>query len=325
MGISISILGLDRLGASIGLALGREDGHFSRRGYDPQPEKIRKAKEIKAIDQPFGNLNDCVQQAQVILLALPGKGLRQVLEEITAHLADTTLILDIASVKAATFQWLQSMKPGLSYIALGLNTQPTQWNPSSVAPGEPNPFLFQDLPHAIACPPGTSSKALDLASSFVKSLGGQPFFCDLAELEGWEATTKHLPLLLSSVLMHSAAGLPGWRDAGKLAGADFANATGILVGMDQPLPSGKALTLAASHLLPRLDSALDSLQILREAIQNGEADKVEQLLQSASLARETWLKDKVSGEDPQIRMPERDEFWKRQAGFLAGRKKPEGG
>lgn len=322
MGINISLLGLDRLGISFGLALGQQDDLYTRRGYDPLPEKIRLARQMNAIDEPCGSLVACLQKAQVILLTLGSQDLHKTLTEMVNHLPEVAILLDATPVKAATFKWLQEMQPDLTYIALGLNPQSRFGDPLHENSMEPGASLFAGQPQAIACPPGTPATALDLASSLVRRIGGKPFYCDLAELYGWEATVDLLPLLLSTTLMNGSTSLPGWRDAGKLAGAAFANGTESLSGSDGSLPSGESLTMAANHVLPRLDSVIQELASLRKAIQDGNSDELEHLLRSAVSARQQWLKEQIGGEAAPLRMPDKNEFWRQQAGFLAGRIKP---
>ena len=71
MTIQISIIGLGKIGASIGLALSPHTGQLSRTGNDIQPKVMQAAQKQGAVDRIEYNLPACVEKADIILLALP--------------------------------------------------------------------------------------------------------------------------------------------------------------------------------------------------------------------------------------------------------------
>ena len=51
MKINLAVIGLDRIGVSIGMVLGKKGTEMQCTGFDPDPKKVEAAKKLQAFDQ----------------------------------------------------------------------------------------------------------------------------------------------------------------------------------------------------------------------------------------------------------------------------------
>ncbi|MGC2373617.1 MAG: prephenate dehydrogenase/arogenate dehydrogenase family protein, partial [Solirubrobacteraceae bacterium] len=66
----VAVLGVGLIGGSIGMAARRRVGaHVS--GYDPDPERLARALELGAIDEPALAISDAVGDADAVFVAAP--------------------------------------------------------------------------------------------------------------------------------------------------------------------------------------------------------------------------------------------------------------
>ena len=71
MTVQFAIIGLGQIGASVGLALAKHSDMVTRLGYDREPNIAKQARQMGAVDQIFDTLPAAVENAGLILLALP--------------------------------------------------------------------------------------------------------------------------------------------------------------------------------------------------------------------------------------------------------------
>lgn len=329
MSILITLLGLERIGASAGLALGRAPGQFVRTGYDEKPATAMQAIKMKAVDRLPKDLPESVRQAQVILLSVPMHRVRETLHGVAREVQPETVILDCSPARLRVADWVRELIPNrCHYVGVGFKVSPKYAFDLDESGAAGTADLFEQGEMAIAAPPGTASQAIKLAADLAGVLGARPFFCDLAELDGLTASTRLLPQLVSTALLNVTLGAPGWRDALKFTGGEYAAVSGGIAGREESASLREAALLNRENLLHRLDATLSALQALRADIENERADALEEKLESARLGRRAWLKefDRPGGQGvpPGGEMPQKDGYLKQQFGFLMRRPTPPG-
>lgn len=296
MTAAITIVGMNRVGASLGLALANQKHQLRLTGIDRDPEKARKALKLGALDEIALNLEKAVQQADVVILCLPLSELQENLQIILPALKPEAVLLDTSSIQVQVFAWV---KPLLSAGRYFLTFYPTL-NPDFL--GEYSPSLedasanlFKGGLCVISSPSGTSDEALNLAVDLASLLGAKPYFADPYEVDGLLGMVHLLPRLAAAALADAAFSQPGWTEARKLAGAAFASATASL-DVDA---EGKNPGLDAVHnrenALRLLDALTASLQEIRAEVDSGDPDALQKRLVSARAGRSLWLGQRKSG------------------------------
>jgi prephenate dehydrogenase len=180
--------------------------------------------------------------------------------------------------------------------------------------------LFQNGVIAVTVPQGTVEGALKLAADFVVLLGAQPFFADLAEVDGVMASVQLLPGLSAAALAEVVTNQPGWSDIRKLAGKPYSSAT-------QPLDREESTALAGAILQNRantirvLDEYIATLASLRKDIAEENKKDLQTRLERARRGRTQWQLERAKGdwlsaEFGRQEMPKIGDFWKQQVGGL---------
>ena len=115
MTVQITIIGTGQIGASIGLALGEHKDLFLRVGHDKDIRVANRAKDMGALDRVDINLPHSVEEAAIVILALPLDQIRETLKYIVLDLTDEVVIMDTAPVKGDVLQWAKELLPPKRY------------------------------------------------------------------------------------------------------------------------------------------------------------------------------------------------------------------
>lgn len=237
----VTILGLGTTGASMGLALQQASAAVEIVGHDKEPDVAREAGRLKAVHRTEWNLFKACEGASVIVLAMPLNEADETLELLKDDIGAGTLVLMIADVLAPASAILTLRVAGKGHSVVG--------HPILNGVGgliAPRADLFSKVVFVLAAAVDTDPAALELASSFVETIGAQPLFMDPQEHDGIIAGVEQLPQVLALALIHMLAGAPAWMEAKRLAGRTFAQSTGL----------GKSGESLARSLLANRDNVL---------------------------------------------------------------------
>jgi len=289
MPIQITIIGLGQIGGSIGLALAEHKQLVTRVGHDKSMDIARQAEKAGAVDKIVANLPASVRGADLVVLALPIDQVRETLEFIAQDLHAGAVVVDTAPVKQVVTAWAKELLPtGCHYVGLTPVINPVYLHSVESGPGAARPDLFHDGLIGITTAPGTASEAIKLATDLTKLLGSNPFFADIVEMDSLMAATHLAPQLLGVALINATINQPGWREARKVAGRAYAEATGAYAHMSDLNALGAAALLNKDNVLRVLDNILAGLQNLREMIEQHEGAQLDRELEQARQGRIQW-------------------------------------
>lgn len=82
MAVNIAIIGIGQIGGSIGLALANHRDQLFRIGYDKQIDNAKQAEKAGALDKVHFKLINAVDDADIVILALPIDQLKNTLQVI---------------------------------------------------------------------------------------------------------------------------------------------------------------------------------------------------------------------------------------------------
>ncbi|MFH2040814.1 MAG: prephenate dehydrogenase/arogenate dehydrogenase family protein, partial [Chloroflexota bacterium] len=289
MSIQITILGLDKIGASAGLGLGRHSDQVERTGFDHKHATALHARKIHAVDRAELNLPKSIKQADVIFLAMPLNLLKETLRTIASDVRTGVVILDTSPAKLNVAAWVSELfSTKYHYVGITplLNSHYLNNQDESIQSASPD--LFDDSLMGIASPAGTDPAAIKLAADLSGLLGATPFFCDMAEMDGFAASTRLLPQLVSTALLNATLNQPGWMDASKFTGAEYTAASAGIAGREESTSLCEAVLLNKTNLLRSLDGMLAALYALRDDVENDQTRQLELKLESARDGRMKW-------------------------------------
>lgn len=264
----VALIGLGLIGGSLARDLAARGARVL--GHDSDPETLEAALHDGAIAEALGPGLEGIEEADVVVLAVPVAAAPPLLEALRPRLDRARLVTDVGSTKRTI---------GLAAVRLGLGDRFVGAHPlagdhrSGWAAGRPG--LFRDA-RVFLCPtPATSAAARTLASTLWTTVGGRPEFVDADEHDRRLAWTSHLPQVTATALgaALAARGIdraelgPGGRDTTRLA----ASAPGLWTDI--------ALDNAAS-LAPAIAALEARLAELRGALEHGDAETVRRFFAS---------------------------------------------
>ncbi|MEW6569057.1 MAG: prephenate dehydrogenase/arogenate dehydrogenase family protein [Chloroflexota bacterium] len=292
----ILIIGLDEIGASIGLALARAGGKGRRMGYDPDSRLARQARKAGAVERLALSPERSAPEVDLVILSMPPAEVRTYLEALGPRLKRGALVLDTSSLKLEAMRWAsEHLPPERYYIGAIPAVSPAALLIGAPGQGEMRPDLFDGGLVAMVIPPRTPEAAVEMALELAACLRAAPFFLDAAEVDGVAAIVEGLPALLGAALIRVALQSPGWREVRRMAGRMFA--TSAVVGALQPPKTlQETLCLNRDNVLHRLDHLMQELAALRGLIAAGEAEALTQCLAEAVEAHDAWFRARSRAE-----------------------------
>ena len=299
--LTIAILGLDRLGASIALRLkayAAKGGqhHFTLVGYDNREDFEKPARKLKVFDKIERKPYLAVETADIAVINLPYEDLQAAYEVLETSLRDGVLVLDTAVIKQPSLEWAERYL-SVNHHVIGftpvINAEymlDHQLGPEHAS----DDYFFES---SIYLTPSVSSnrEAIDLAVNFSAILGGKPHFLDPAEHDSLTTITEELPQVLSIAAYATAMKHDAWKDVQKLTNPPFNVLTRYLLThhpdalRDEWLANDKALVRA-------IDELVETLNDVRDRIAAGDERAVEAFLIAASDDYQEWINKRHRGE-----------------------------
>ncbi len=289
MTIQITILGLGRIGTSLGLALADKKASITRVGNDREPQYVKQAQKLGAVDQTNFNLPSAVRQADIVILAMPVDEIKSTLEAIAINLKEGCVVLDTSPVKRGVEQWAgQILPPDRYFIGFTPTINPAYLADTATGPDAGHADLFKNSLVIITSPHGADADALKLAADLAVLIGSTPFFADSDEIDGVMAAVHLLPELMAAALVDATVSQPGWREARKAAGPAYAHASRPLLTLTESQFFGQGALLNKDNTLRMLDGAINSLRDLRQAIAEENEEELAKRVKDAVEARIAW-------------------------------------
>ncbi|HHH42481.1 MAG TPA: prephenate dehydrogenase/arogenate dehydrogenase family protein [Chloroflexi bacterium] len=314
----ITLVGLGFVGTSIGLALKARDPSLSITGHEVDPLRARQARRLGAVDRTRINLIRACEQADLVILAIPLLEVRDTLEAIGPELKPGAIVTDTASLKVPVLEWARRwLSPQVHYVG-GAPLFNPRLSPLECkgGPEAARADAFEGGLYCITPDTGTTPEAVEQLAALAEMLGARPIFLDPQEHDGLRAAVEALPMLLGTVLLRTALDSPGWREARKVAGPAFLQATAPVVG--QARSQAALLRLNRENLLRQLNAWLGTLERLRAMLLAEEEAPLEALFTELVEARDAWMHDRQQGmweERGREEAPSSGSFLKRLFGF----------
>lgn len=290
----IAIIGLGQIGASIGMDMRGSFKGVDIIGHDKDPETAGLARRRGAVDEVAYTLPGAVEDASIVVVAVPVTAVREVFTVISPNLSDGAIVTDTASTKMTVLQWAEEILPTTvdfvgGHPMAGVETPGVEGAQSG---------MFQGATWAVIPLPRSKPKSIDTIVNLIKTLGGEPYFADSVEHDSLVAAISHLPIALSINLMRTAVSSPSWREMARMAAGSFRDVSRLASGSVEMHHSIFATN--KDFILHWIDTYVGQLQEMRKLVDEG-GDALQEALQEAYNARDAWLRGRV-GETEQDRL-----------------------
>lgn len=304
MPVQITIIGLGQIGVSMGLALAAYKDKVVTVGHDKDFGIEQRAKKLGAVDSTNHNLPGSVENADLVILALPVHEIRDTFGYIARDLKKDVVIVDTAPVKVEVAKWAKELLPEMAhYVGLVPAIGFDHLNLMETGLDSAKADLFMKGIFLLSAPPGAPGEAVKLVSDFVGLLGATAMMTDVTESDGLMASAHILPHLVSAALLNATVGQPGWQEVRKAASRGYFAATSAFTDYD----SAEALTMLSAqnreNVIRTLNSMMNALLDLRNDLENQEDAALKKRLESAQKGRADWLVER--GKADWSRLPTR--------------------
>ncbi len=299
MSFRTTIVGLGRVGSSIGRALRDTEADFEIVGHDKDHAAAKRAHKAGSVDRTEWNLINACDGANLVVISTPLPGVRSTLEAIAEDLQVGCVVTDTARLKVPVLKWARQFLPSTVHFIGGHPILRPQllWLTGGIDAPQPAEPSSQPLDGAIYClTPGTATppEALQTVANLAQAVGARPYYLDAAEHDGLIAALEGLPLLMAAALQVVASKSPSWREMIRLSGRDFASATDLLAGDADNL--AQQVLLNATNNARWIDAFLSELSILREMMVNEDGESLQKLFAGALEARDSWMRQQPEDE-----------------------------
>ena len=283
----IAIIGLGQIGASIGMDLRGSFKGVDIIGHDKDPETSGLARRRGAVDEVAYTLPGAVEDAAIVIIAVPVTAIPEVFEVISPHLSEGAIVTDTASTKMTVLTWAEEMLPAsVDFVGghpmAGVETPGIEGAQSG---------MFEGATWAVIPLARSQPKSIDTIVNMIKTIGGEPYFADSVEHDSLVAAISHLPITLSINLMRTAAASPSWREMARMAAGSFRDVSRLASGSVDM--HSAIFATNKDFILHWIDTYMEQLGQMRDLVDQG-GEELQQALQEAYNARDAWLRGRVN-------------------------------
>lgn len=294
MAVQITIIGLGQMGASVGLSLAAHKEKVFTIGHDKDYGVEQRAKKLGAVEETSHNLPTAVENADVVILAIPVHQIRETLSYIAEDLKKDCVVVELSPVKKEVAIWMKELLPShCHYVGLVPAISSVYLDLNETGLDSAKPDLFSKSVFLLSAPAGSVGDAVKLVSDVVGLMGATAILTDFAESDGLIASSYLLPQLVSTSLLNAVINEGGWQDVRKIASREFYSASSALDNSD-------SLSMFAlqnrENVIFALDKMIRAMLNLRDDLENKEEDSFKKRVQSAQQERSKWTDERAKGD-----------------------------
>ena len=299
--LTVAVLGLDRLGASMAMRLRTYEAkggkhRFRLLGHDSREDYEKPARKLKVFDKVERELQSAAESADLIIMNLPYEDLRLGYELAAQSLREGAVILDTAVIKRPSLQWAAEFLSaeqhviGFTPLVSAAYMLEHQLTPEHAT----DDYLHNST---IYLTPAVNSikEAIDLAVNFALILDGKPHFLDPAEHDSLTSITEAIPQALSVAAYSAAMKHKAWGDAQRLTNPPFTVLTRYLL-THHPDALRDAWLANGDSVARAIDDVVAVLRQVRDSLAAGDESAIEAFLIEASDDYQEWINKRHKGD-----------------------------
>ena len=293
MSKQISVIGLGKAGASIGLALKNSPENFSITGFDRIPAIASKASSMHAFDQISNRLSDCVRNADVIILAVPVDEVIITIDTILPLLKPKSILIDTSPVKIKIIEYIESIFPDDQYfLSIYPAFNPKYINELNTSIDAAHDDLFQNSLIGICSGSKTTNEAFKFGTDLIENLGSKVLIVDPFELDGLITSTELLPKIISTAYIHTLMDQSGWKEGRKFANPPFLSISQLISSLDEREDFGEASFLNSENVDRSINELVNELRTFQKMLKSSEKSEMREWFISAKELHKTWLEER---------------------------------
>lgn len=281
----VVVIGLGLIGGSLAKALKQQQFAKQVAAFDRNTDELQQGLDLGVIDVACESMAQALDQADLVVLAVPVKATEAVLRDMYPHLPSNAVITDVGSTKGNVIDAARAV----------FGTIPPTFVPghpiagsekSGVAAADEKLFVKHKV---IVTPlPDSDEKAIQLISRMWQSAGAEVLRMDVARHDEVLAATSHLPHILAFSLVDTLAKDQESKEIFRYAAGGFRDFTRIAAS--DPTMWHDVCIANRTELLNQLDAFTQGLSRLRSAIEAQDSQTMLGVFTRAKAAREHFNK-----------------------------------
>ena len=266
------------LGSSVTLTILRSFTGVKSVGYSHRASTRQKARELGVADFIADTLEECVAQADIVILATPICTFEFLFKEIAGKMKEGCIVTDVGSTKVLPCRW------GEKY--LGKKVRYVGSHPIAGSEKRGVEFARDDLFVGSKCivtpKSGTDNEAFETIKDMWSKIGCSISVMSPAEHDRIFGRVSHLPHVTAAALVNASDG-----EQLKFAGKGFIDTSRVASG---PANVWSDILMTNSANIARgIGKLVEELQKLQKAIESKDQNKIEKLLEQARSKREDLI------------------------------------
>lgn len=292
--ISIAILGMGRVGASVGLSLKRYNARpdakhrFKITAFDTISDNLKAAQKLNAADDYVRQAFDAVRGRDIVILAMPYAEVEATYKYIASDLRPGVVLIDFSPLKQPSLDWAARYLPKEAHVLGATPLVNMQYLFDGLDKTElASADLFDDglvlLMPSVTCIPA----AIELGADFAAILGASSQFIDPAENDSLVAGTEGMPMLLGTSFFLAMMRSQGWGDSQRVTNPTFGMLTRHLFDT-HPDDLRDLWMNNADSMVRWIDDYTETLAQFRAALATRDRDALESAIGLAAQEYERW-------------------------------------
>ena len=280
--MKVGIIGLGLIGGSMAIDLKRKGFASEILGVEAEPVNAAAAEKIGLVDRIVG-LDECVQQADLIVLAVPVGAAVKMLPSVLDMFAETSpkdrIVIDVCSTKEQLARCVKYHPERRRYVA----THPMAGTEYS-GPWAAMPGLFDGHACIICDSEESSPKAVRTVEMIYETLNMRTIYMNSSSHDVHTAYVSHISHVTSFALALTV--LDKEKDEKHifdLASGGFSST--VRLAKSSPDMWTPILSQNRDNVLHVMDTYIEKMQAFRQAIADGDEDGVRSLIEEANKIR----------------------------------------
>lgn len=213
-----TVIGLGLIGGSMAIDLRKAGIATTLIGVEQNKRNAERAVEIGLVDETR-SLEEAVQQADLIITAIPVNAIRSVLLKVLDWIDDNTIVIDTGSTKSQICKAIEKHPRRSQFVAAHPIAGTENSGPDAAFSG-----LFKNKTNIICEPDKSSAKAREAAQQIFDALEMRTIFMDPIEHDKHVAYVSHLSHVSSFLLGQTVLDIEqDEKNIFNLAGSGFAS------------------------------------------------------------------------------------------------------
>ncbi len=280
--IDITVVGLGLIGGSLALSLKSKGFAGNIIGVDNNPEHQTEALKLNLIDECLP-LDKAIANSNLILVAIPVNAIKGVLPHIMDQI-DDQIVIDFGSTKKAICESVANHPKRAQFVAAHPMAGTENTGPSAAIPdlydGKVNIICEKDL---------SDTSALAVAHELFNTLSMRIIYMDPGEHDKHIAYVSHLSHISSFMLGMTVLDIEkDEKNIFNMAGSGFQST--VRLAMSSPEMWAPIFSQNANNVKTALDEYIRYLEVFRKALEEGDTEKMLNLMHNANDIRRVLKK-----------------------------------